>query len=197
MKKLAILAMMLMTAPCLCGAPREIAPTWLHRYIPKIPVKATDISTASCRYQPIFGEGDTEAQLPRSVARVGEVTIDPHGNCNAVSYAGEEQIYYILSGKGILSYGSEKTQVKQDDYMYLPPGIRHGLADDSGAPLKFVVMGFRIPAGTPIVAPPNLQIANSSDVNSSQTKGIRNRLSTVSCWGAAKATTTNWIAGLW
>ncbi len=171
MKKLnlALLMMVMMIAPCLCGAqrngaPREILPTWLHRHIPNIPVKVMDISTASCRYQPIFGDGDSEARVARSVARVGQVTIDPHGDCKEVTYPHEEQIYYILSGNGTLSYGAEKSPVKQDDFMYLPPGIPHGLADNSGAPLRFVVMGFRIPPGTPIVVPPKLQIANSNDV---------------------------------
>jgi len=161
---LVLLTMLMMITPCMYGAPRKITPTWLHRYVPKIPVKVMDISTASCHYQPIFGDGDSEARVARSVARVGEVTIGPHGKCKEVTYPREEQIYYILSGNGILSYDAEKSPVKQDDFLYLPPGVRHGLTDDSGVPLRFVVMGFRIPPAMPVVMPPGLQIANSADV---------------------------------
>ncbi len=165
MKKLNLaLLTILIASPSLYSAPRQISPTWLHRYLPSIPVKDVDIGTASCHYKPIIGEGDSEARVPRSMARVGEVTIDPHGDCKEVSYPGEEQIYYILSGDGTLSYTGEKSPVKKDDYMYFPPGIGHGLADDSNAPLRFLVMGFRIPPGTSVVAPPKLQIANSNDV---------------------------------
>lgn len=147
------------------GAQRKVDPTWLHRNVSGVPEKAMEISTPGCHYKPLFGAGDSETRTVRSVARYGEVTIDPSGHCKEVSYPAEEQIYFVLAGSGTLSYGGQKSSVKKDDFMYLPPQVRHGLANPSSTPLRFVVMGFRIPEGVSIPAPPReLQIANANDV---------------------------------
>lgn len=159
-----MLVIFLLAAPRVFGAQRKVDPTWLHRHVPGIPEKSMDISTPSCHYKPVFGAGDSETSIIRSVARFGEVTIDPTGHCKEVSYPGEEQIYYVLAGSGTLGYGDQKASVKKDDFMYLPPQVRHGMANPSSSPLRFVVMGFRIPRGTPIPAIPELQIANANDV---------------------------------
>jgi mannose-6-phosphate isomerase-like protein (cupin superfamily) len=58
-----------------------------------------------------------------------------------VSYAAEEQIYCVLDGAGLLIYGDEKTPVKKDDFMYLPVGVKHGMANTSGKPVRVMVMG--------------------------------------------------------
>jgi mannose-6-phosphate isomerase-like protein (cupin superfamily) len=155
----------LLIVPCAFGAERTVAPTWLHRNVANIPERSTDITTPSCHYKPLFGAGDSETGIVRSVARFGEVTIDPAGNCKEVSYPAEEQIYYILAGNGTVSYGEKKTSVKKDDFMYLPPQVRHGLANTSASPLRVVVMGFNIPHGASIPPPPSgLQMANANDV---------------------------------
>ncbi|HET7215445.1 MAG TPA: cupin domain-containing protein [Terriglobia bacterium] len=155
---------LLVGIPLAYGAPRKVDPTWLHRNISDVPEKAMDITTSSCHYKPLFGAGGSETRTVRSIARFGEVTVDAGGHCKEVSYPAEEQIYFVLAGSGALSYGEEKSLVKKDDFMYLPPRVRHGLANPSSAPLHFVIMGFKIPHGTPISEPPKLQIANANDV---------------------------------
>jgi mannose-6-phosphate isomerase-like protein (cupin superfamily) len=154
----------LLAAPGMMVAQRTVDPTWLHRNVKRTPYKTMDISTPTCHYKPLFGAGDSETRIVRSVARYGEVTIDPRGQCKEVSYPAEEQIYYILEGSGSLSYGGQKTSVKKEDFMHLPPEVRHGMANPSNSPLRFVVMGFKIPEGTALPAPPKLQIANANDV---------------------------------
>jgi mannose-6-phosphate isomerase-like protein (cupin superfamily) len=165
------LAIFLLTAPCLFGAQRKVDPTWLRRHVPSIHEKTVDISTGTCHYKPIFGADDSETRIVRSVARFGEVTIDPNGSCKEVSYAREEQIYYVIVGGGTLSYGTERAPVKKDDFMYLPPGVQHAMANHSGSTFRCVVMGFKIPPGTSIVVPPKLQIANANDIQQHTDKG--------------------------
>lgn len=165
MKRIAFVTFLL-AAPCLlCAQERTVAPTWLHRNVANVPAKSSDITTPSCHYKPLFGAGDSETSIVRSVARYGEATLDAGGQCKEVSYPAEEQIYYILSGNGTLSYGDQKKPVKKSDFMYLPPNVRHGLANASNSPLRFVVMGFNIPHGVTVPAPPSeIQIANANDV---------------------------------
>ncbi|MGA8186043.1 MAG: cupin domain-containing protein, partial [Terriglobia bacterium] len=165
MKYLALATFLLAAPSLLCAQERTVAPTWLHRNAASVPEKATDISTPSCHYKPLFGAGDSDTGIVRSVARFGEVTLDAGGHCKEVSYPAEEQIYYVLSGNGTLSYGAQKSSVQKDDFMYLPPQVRHGLANASSSPLRFLVMGFNIPHGVSIPPPPSgLQMANANDV---------------------------------
>ncbi len=46
-----------------------------------------------------------------------------------VSYPAEEQIYYVLDGNGVLLYDDQKAPVKKNDFMYLPVGVNHGMAN--------------------------------------------------------------------
>jgi mannose-6-phosphate isomerase-like protein (cupin superfamily) len=171
MKKLAIIA--LLATQCLVAAERKmdsspahrkVAPTWLHRYVPAIPAKAAGISTATCHYKPIFGAGDSDAHIVNSVARYGEVTVDPKGGCKEISYPNEEQIYFILEGKGLLNYGAEKSSVQKDEFMYIPPGVKHRLSNPSDRRCRLIIMGFKIPPGNSLSASARVQLANALDV---------------------------------
>jgi len=145
--------LVLLLAPSLLAQERRIDPTWLHRYLPE--AKATDaqFTNDSCRYKPLFGEGDPEARIFRSVSRFGEIEIAKHGACRVVNYDHEEEVYFVLSGRGKLQYGDESNAVKTSDFTYLPPGIRHGFSNDSDSDLRVVLMGFRIPAKITLDAP--------------------------------------------
>jgi len=158
------LAVMLLTATYLLGADRTVDPTFLHRYLPGTAAKSSDVSTQSCHYKPVFGEGDSVSALARGVARFGEVVVDPKGACATVDYPAEEQIYTILDGSGVLSYGNENVPVHKYDYVYLPPGITHGVRNSSGQPLRLIVMGFKIPSSTTVTVPAKLQMANIDEV---------------------------------
>ncbi len=157
-------ALFLFMAPSLFPAEQKVDPTWLYRYVPDIRENRVDLSTDTCHYKPIFGEGDSVTQIVRSVARFGEVTVDPRGGCADVVYAREEQIYVILEGSGVLQYGEEKVPVRKNDFMYLPPGVKHTISDSSDKPCRLIVMGFKIPAGIAIAPPQKLMLANTDDV---------------------------------
>jgi mannose-6-phosphate isomerase-like protein (cupin superfamily) len=171
MKRLAIV--LLLITPVVLGSEkkadstwshRKVAPTWLHRYVPDLPEKKIDISTGSCHDKPIFGAGDSAARIVRSVARYGEVTVDPNGACKDTAYPREEQIYFILEGAGLFEYGGQKVSVKEDDFMYIPPGIKHGISNPSGKSCRLVIMGFTIPQGTAIPSASRLQSASMQTV---------------------------------
>lgn len=181
MKKLLPL-LLLMPLLCLSAVaqqanvhPKSVDPSWLHRYVPSLPYRTVDLTTPTCRYKPIFGVGDPDAPpedapvdfnvTPVTIARYGELTVDPNGECKTVTYPREEQIYVILNGSGTLHYGDDTAPVKKNDFMYLPPTLAHTLSNSSAQPLRLVVMGFKIPKDMEIGAPPELQIANMDNVD--------------------------------
>jgi mannose-6-phosphate isomerase-like protein (cupin superfamily) len=151
---------------------RSVDPTWLHRYVPALREAKAEISSSTCHYKPIFGAGDADNRILRSVSHFGEVSVEAHGNCQNVFYDREEEIYFILEGTGVLQSGDETHPLRANDFTYLAPGVKHGLANNSAQPLRVLVMGFKIP---PRVAlnppPPPARIVNLDDVKEEPVQG--------------------------
>jgi mannose-6-phosphate isomerase-like protein (cupin superfamily) len=158
-----LLAVLLLTP--LLAADRATDPTFLLRSLPDVAEKAMDISSPTCHYKPLFGAGDSQSSVVKGVARYGEITVDPRGVSKLVAYPREEQVYFITEGAGELQLGEQRVSVRRNDFMYLPAVIEHGLSNSGSAPLRAIVMGFKVPAGSPnSAAPSKPQIANTADV---------------------------------
>jgi len=151
---------------------RTVDATWLHRSVPQLSETKADLSSANCHYKPIFGAGDTENRILRSISRFAEVTVEAHGNCQSVLYAHEEEIYFVLQGTGTLQYGDETHPLRANDFTYLPPSIKHGFGNNSGQSLRVLVMGFKIPSRVAIGAPSQQpRIVNLDDVKEETVQG--------------------------
>jgi mannose-6-phosphate isomerase-like protein (cupin superfamily) len=111
------------------------------------------MSSPSCHYQAIFGEGDSDNRSLRSVSRFGEATLDAHGSCGDALYPREEELYFVQSGTAILQYTDQTFPLRANDFTYLPPGVKHSLKNNADRPLRVLVMGFKIPTSTSIAAP--------------------------------------------
>jgi mannose-6-phosphate isomerase-like protein (cupin superfamily) len=169
---LRILLLFLLIAPSLPAQDRKVDPTWLHRYVPSLSEAAGGLASPTCHYKPIFGEGDTENRVLRSVSRFGETTLDARGNCSTASYDREEEIYFVLEGKGILHYGDQTYAMRANDFTYLPPGVKHSIANSSDQAVRVLVMGFKIPPTKSLVAPsPQPKIVNLDDVKEETVDG--------------------------
>ena len=157
------LAILLAVPTCLFAAD----PIFLRRQVSDVKLQPGDLTAAKAKaasYKPLFGIGDQNADQLKSVARYGELTVGPGGTSAMVSYPAEEQIYFVEEGNGTLLYGDEKAPVKKNDFMYLPIGVRHGIANSSNAPVKAIVMGYKIPAGMKVQPTPKLMLASADDV---------------------------------
>jgi mannose-6-phosphate isomerase-like protein (cupin superfamily) len=166
------LAIIMLLTQCLLGAGkqanstlthRKTAPTWLYRYLPAIPPKATGFTTNTCHYKPIFGAGDADSGIVLSVARYGELTIDSRGGCKQISYPHEEEIYFVLDGKGLLSYGGQRSSVDKDDFVYIPPGVEHRIYS-SDKRCRLILMAFKIPPDASTPASPTVKLASALNV---------------------------------
>jgi len=146
------------------AAERPVDPTFMYRRLDAAQARPSEISTASCRYKPLFGAGDKQSKETRvvvGVSRFGELVVDPGGASARVSYAAEEQAYFVLSGEGLLSYGATEHPLVANDFLYLPPGIEYDVSNPKDAPLRILVMGYHIPEGTELTIPDKLLIANT------------------------------------
>lgn len=169
---LRISLLLLLLASGLMAQERTIDPTWLHRYLPDASAYSSKLATDSCRYRPLFGEGDPEAHILRSVSRFGETEVAKRGHCGTVSYEREEELYFVEGGRGTLHYGDESHLLRPGDFTYLPPGVKHSISSESDENLRVLVMGFKVPAkialGPPSAHP---RVVNLDDVKEQTVDG--------------------------
>ena len=157
------LTVFLAVSSCLFAAD----PIFLQRQVADVKPHSDDLTAASAKaasYKPLFGVGDPDADQLKGVARYGELTVEPGGTSAIVSYPAEEQIYFVEQGSATLLYGDDKAPIKPNDFMYLPIGVKHGIANSSNAPVKVIVMGYKIPADAKVQPTPKLMLANADDV---------------------------------
>jgi mannose-6-phosphate isomerase-like protein (cupin superfamily) len=164
--------LLLLLIPCeLLAQERQVDPTWLHRYVPRLSETRIDLTSATCHYKGIFAEGD-ENRIMRSVARFGEAALDAHGTCQPVSYDRQEELYFVLEGKGVLHYADRTFPVRANDFTYLAPGVKHSIENSSAEPMRVVIMGFKIPSSMSISAPPpEPKIVNMDELKQQTVEG--------------------------
>lgn len=161
MRKTAVL--LCLSASLFCQE-RRTDPTFLRRSLSGAKEQPAEISSPTCHYKPLFGAGDPDHAALRGIARYGEALIDPRGASTLARYPGEEQVYVVLEGSGTLFYDADRHPLKKNDFLYLPPGIPHRVENPSAAPLRILIMGFRVPAELQGRPPASLMIADIDDV---------------------------------
>ncbi len=171
-RKMCWALLLISMTPGVSAQERQVDPTWLHRYVPQLSETRIDLSSRTCHYKPIFGEGDNENRSMRSVARFGEATIDARGACHSAIYDRQEEIYFVLEGAGTLHYGNQAHTLHANDFTYLAPGVKHAIENNSGRALRVLVMTFKIPSSVAIGAPPpQPKIVNMDGVEEETVQG--------------------------
>ena len=167
-----LLALSLLAAGTLVAQERSVDPTWLYRALSNLPKAGVDFSTIGCHYRPMFGEGDSQHAILRSVARFGEITVAPNGSCGHSLYPRREEIYFVLAGDGILHYENETHPVRKNDFTYVPPNVKHWLSNSAGDALRVVLMTFNVPDSVKIdTAEPHPRVANLDQLKEETVQG--------------------------
>ena len=173
MKKL--LLFLTLVCPGLRAQEHPVDPTWLHRFVPDLVETKADLSSSTCHYRAIFGEGDKGNRSFQTVTRFGEVTLDAHGSCQNVVYDRQEEIYFVVGGAGMLHYEDQAQPLREHDFTYLAPGAKHSIANNSEQPLRVLVMGFKIPSSMVIRTPsPGAKIRNLDEAKEETVSGHPN-----------------------
>jgi len=149
----------------------SVEPTWLHRDVSVLGQHSADLSSSSCHYTPIFGEGDGESRFPLSITRFGELEVDPQGVCPVVAYSRHEELYFVRDGHGVLHYQEESHALAADDFAYVAPTVRHSISNPSNQPLRLVVVTVKIPSDTSIAQTGELLVANLSQLREQTVEG--------------------------
>jgi mannose-6-phosphate isomerase-like protein (cupin superfamily) len=151
---------------------RTVDPTWLHRTLSSAHEIMADLSSPTCHYKAIFGLGDADSKILRSVSRFGVVTVEPHGKCQTVVYDRDEEADFILAGMGILQADGDSHSLRANDFTYIAPAVKHSFANNSSEPLQVLVMGFKIPPRKTLDATPApLRIINLDQIKLETVQG--------------------------
>ena len=165
------IVMILVLHAGLLAQKRSVEPTWLHREVSTLHEQASDLSSSGCHYAPIFGEGDQESRFPLSVARFGELTVNPHGVCPSVVYPRHEELYFARDGSGVLHYEEESHALAPSDFTYVAPTVRHSISNPFSQPLRLVVVTVKVPSDASIAPPSKLVVANLSELQEQTVEG--------------------------
>ncbi len=52
----------------------------------------------------------------------------------------QEQVYHVLDGEAVMEIGGERTVVRRDDIIFIPPGVKHAIYNTGMTDLRFIVV---------------------------------------------------------
>lgn len=71
-------------------------------------------------------------------------TIPPHFHPDA------EELYYILSGKGLMHIENERREIETGDVIYIPPEKVHFLQNTSAEQVRFITLTVKVHRAEPM-----------------------------------------------
>lgn len=52
----------------------------------------------------------------------------------------QEQVYHVLDGEALMEIDGERTVVRKDDVIFIPPGVKHAIYNSGMTDLRFIVV---------------------------------------------------------
>jgi len=52
----------------------------------------------------------------------------------------QEQVYHVLDGEAVMEIDGERTVVRRDDIIFIPPGAKHAIYNSGMTDLRFIVV---------------------------------------------------------
>jgi uncharacterized cupin superfamily protein len=68
-----------------------------------------------------------------------ELVLPAGSSIGVHEHTGDEEIYYVIAGEGVMIVDEEREKVRTGDVVLTRSGSRHGLVNDSGQDLKIFV----------------------------------------------------------
>ncbi len=141
----------------------DIGPTFLYRNLHKAEAVPSELSTPTCVYKPLFGSTAKAADVGSGVTRFGVLAKEPKGQSGQGQFAEEEQIVYVLEGKGQVVYRGVRNPIRKGDFMYFAPGTAYHIENHTDSPLTGLLMGFQVDRHKSYPQPMKLPLANESE----------------------------------
>ena len=80
------------------------------------------------------------SEIAKRIAAVYDTALPPGQSIPPHYHTDFEEIYYVLSGYGIMTIGDERQEVSRGDVVYIPPLASHTLLNTGSVPLRFITV---------------------------------------------------------
>ncbi len=78
--------------------------------------------------------------IAKHIAAVYDTSLQPGQSIQPHYHADFEEIYYVLSGYGLMTIGEEKQEISRGDMVYIPSPELHTLLNTGNVPLRFLTV---------------------------------------------------------
>ncbi len=79
----------------------------------------------------------------QNLAAIYDTILAPGESIQPHYHTDFEEIYYVLSGYGIMTIGEEKQEISRGDVVYIPANAPHTLLNTAEVPLRFITVTVR------------------------------------------------------
>ena len=79
-----------------------------------------------------------------SFSAIYDTSLEPGESIQLHYHPDFEEIYYVLSGYGIITIGDEKQEISRNDVVYIPPLAQHTLLNTGNVPLRFITISVNV-----------------------------------------------------
>lgn len=80
------------------------------------------------------------AGIAKRIAAVYDTTLSSGQSIQPHYHTYFEEIYYVLSGYGIMTIGEEQKEISRGDVVYIPALAAHTLLNTGSVPLRFITI---------------------------------------------------------
>ncbi len=78
------------------------------------------------------------APIQATAFSMGQVTIEPHGGQVPWHNHEQEEVYFMLEGRGEMCVGEERQTIKSGQAVYIPSNVFHQLTNLGDTPLRMI-----------------------------------------------------------
>lgn len=88
-------------------------------------------------------------QSPSKSLKMGYTTIYPTGTTTGHAHDDMEEVYYVISGEGVMVVGEDEFPIRTGDALYVPPGAFHTTYQRGNLPLTVLWVTGTLPEARP------------------------------------------------
>lgn len=89
---------------------------------------------------------------PSQRLTMGHTTIYPTGTTTGHAHDDMEEVYFVISGEGVMVIGEEEFAIRAGDGLYVPPGVYHTTLQRGNLPLTVLWVTCKIDKDTETAA---------------------------------------------
>ncbi len=84
------------------------------------------------------------AGIAKRIAAVYDTSLEPGKSIPSHYHPDFEEIYYVLSGYGIMTIGDEQKEISRGDVVFIPSVSPHALMNTGNVPLRFITVSVNL-----------------------------------------------------